>query len=150
MNQKILRVVQKVFFPLELIAVALVSLRYFLKEESAIMTGAGFILLGVLYFFSAYFAATPGISGFATFSKRLLGVSLSVAIIGIYFAFLNFPGAKAILTIGVTTTVISLILLLIEILRKSETANLVKFAVIRGLVISILAALILYFTDFNA
>jgi len=150
MNEKILRVVQRVFFPLELIALVLIFLRFFLKEENAILTGTGFVLLGILYFFSAYFSASPGLSGLAMFSKRILGVSLSVTVIGIYFALLHFPGAKAMLTIGITAVVVSLILILVEILRKSETANLVKFSVIRGLVISILAALILYFTDFNA
>ena len=150
MKEKILLGIQKVFFPLELVALILISLKFFLEGDNQITTGVGFILLAALYFFTAYFSPQPGMTRFASFSKKILGVALSVSVIGIYFTFMHLPGAQTMLTIGVTSIIISMIFLLIEILRKSETANLVKFSVIRGLVISICSALLLYFADFNA
>ena len=150
MKEKILSGIQKVFFPLELIALILIILKFFLEGDNQVITGIGFILLAFLYFLSAYFTRPEGMTRFTSFSKKILGVGLSVSVIGIYFTIMHLPGAKTFLTVGVVSVIISLIFLLVEILRKSQTANLVKFSVIRGLIISIYSALLLYFTDFNA
>lgn len=150
MKEKILRIIQKIFLPLEISAIVLISLRFFMDEEVIVMTSMGYILLAALYFISAYFEAPQGLTRLAMFSKRILGIALSISVVGVYFAFMHLPGARMLLMIGVTTTVLSLIITLVEILRKAETANLVRFSVIRGLLISIFTALVLYFTDFGS
>jgi hypothetical protein len=82
------------------------------------------------------------------FIKYLLGWSKSTAVVGILYAFVNWPGADVMLTVGlITSGIVILVSLIFNIYgNKSE---IFKFPeIIRSVIIVLLAACVLYF-DFG-
>jgi len=148
MSDKLIRFVEKIFFPLELIGIILIFLPVIIETNQKLVSGIGFTWLALIYFVSMFFKTKEGMSFLLGLSKKVVGLGACITAIGIMFSYMEFSIAKSLLEAGVIILVVSMAMIMVELLRKPTSTVFIKFAAVRGLVIAVVGAVILYFREF--
>ena len=147
MRLQILKILQKIFIPLELIGVLTLIIGNFM-EDGLMYIGIAFILLATIYFIASFFPPSDTISNAIMVSIfKLLKIGCSVSLIGIMFNILNLAGNLTILYIGLAIIVLCLFVILIGILIKPDTIRQLKIWTFRGLVIAAFSAVLIAFPE---
>lgn len=147
MRLQLLKILQKIFIPLELIGVLTLIIGNFM-EEGIMYIGIAFILLATIYFIASFFPPPDTISNAIMVSIfKFLKIGCSVSLIGIMFNILSLAGNLTILYVGLAIIVLCLFVILIGILLKPDTIGQLKIWTFRGLVIAAFSAVLIAFPE---
>jgi len=147
MRVQLLKILQKIFIPLELIGILTLVIGNFM-EDGIKYIGIAFILLAAIYFIASFFPPPETLSNAIMISMlKILKIGCSVSLIGIMFRMLSLAGNLTMLYIGLTIIVICLLVILIGILIKPDTIGQLKIWAFRGLAIAAFSAILIAFPE---
>lgn len=102
--------------------------------------------LSILYYLIAFGIGVSN-NEFATFLNKLTYMSLSIGIIGALFTINHYPFASVMMLIGLLSTILSFLGLIIIKIRNKKTNIYINSDIIRTFVFAILFALLMNFTN---
>lgn len=147
MRVQLLKILQKIFIPLELIGILTLVIGNFMKD-GIMYIGIAFILLAAIYFIASFFPPPETLSNAIMISIfKFLKIGCSVSLIGIMFNILSLAGNLSMLYIGLAIIVLCLFVILIGIMIKPDTIGQLKLWTFRGLVIAAFSAVLIAFPE---
>ena len=145
MRVQLLKILQKIFIPLELIGIISLVIGNFMEDDIMYISIA-FILLAAIYFVASFFPPPESIrNAIMVTIFKMLKIGCSVSLIGIMFNVLSLTGNVTILYVGLAIIVVCLFVILIGIMIKPDTIRQLKLWTFRGLVIAAFSAVLIAF-----
>ena len=115
MRVQLLKILQKIFIPLELIGILTLVIGNFMEDDIMYISIA-FILLAAIYFIASFFPPPESIKNAIMVTIfKMLKIGCSVSLIGIMFNVLSLTGNVTILYVGLAIIVVCLFVILIGI-----------------------------------
>jgi hypothetical protein len=107
-------------------------------------------LLAAIYFLVAVNLSKTTEGNFVFGIIRITGVSCAIAVCGILFRLVEWPGSDILLIIGMTALILSVFLAVISILKNSENAVFLRMPIIKAMIYVGLIAVLLLFPQISA
>ncbi len=136
--------ITKYLVPLELVFTLGALIGYFMQlaeaEYGSLIFGLGLTMLAIVYFLAGFAPASDDNLVKSIFVKTFY-LGMSVTVVGIYFSGSQLPGSSVMLNIGLVTTVITMLLIVITSIKDWDIT--VTRLIIRGITVILLAVLII-------
>ena len=134
--QPLIALMNKHLLKVEILLVVLVVTGYVLKlleiEYGYIIFNIGFILLPIIYFFAGFAIQETG-NLMLLIASKVIFISYSVLLVGLYFKLNTYSGAEKMINIGSISLLVALVLYILSSIKNWHTKDMV--ILLRSLII---------------
>ena len=141
--QPIVTLINKHLLKVEILLVIIVITGYVIKllsiDYGSVIFNIGFILLPILYFLAGFtFIDTSKL--LLVIASRVIFISYSVLLVGLYFNFNAYPGAEDMINIGSISLLVALVLYVISSIKNWQQKDMV--ILLRSLILLTLVVMV--------